>query len=133
MFSTSQKTNCIFLATFELLSANPLKVDQYNNLLFGKELTLSHTIPTFNDLETRSLLKTLWEKEKMPVTSIFSFSHNVLNPIKDKNQHYELHLHCRLQILLIWPNPKFCCLVKSKIIHICMYLFVYLRFFPLIR
>ena len=28
-----------------------------------------------------SLLKTLWEKEKLLVTSIFSFSHNVFNPM----------------------------------------------------
>ena len=30
-----------------------------------------------------SLLKTLWEKKKMLVTSIFFFSHNVFYPIKD--------------------------------------------------
>ena len=30
----------------------------------------------------RSLVKTLWEKEKMPVTSIFSFSNNVFYPCK---------------------------------------------------
>ena len=29
-------------------------------------------------------MKTLWEKEKMLVTSIFSFSHNVLNRIESK-------------------------------------------------
>ena len=29
-------------------------------------------------------LKTLWEKEKMLVTNIFSFSNNVYNPIKDQ-------------------------------------------------
>ena len=45
------------------------------------ELTLYHTIPTFNNPPERSLLKTLWEKEKMPVTRIFSFSHYVFYPI----------------------------------------------------
>ena len=30
------------------------------------------------------LLKTLWEKEKMLVTSIFSFSHNVFYPSTDE-------------------------------------------------
>ena len=34
--------------------------------------TLNHTIPTFNNPEI-NLLKTLWEKEKILVTSIFSF------------------------------------------------------------
>ena len=32
-----------------------------------------------------NLLKTLWKKEKMLVTSIFSCFHNVLYPIKDKS------------------------------------------------
>ena len=31
----------------------------------------------FKDPEGRKLLKTLWEKEKMMISSIFSFSHNV--------------------------------------------------------
>ena len=35
-----------------------------------------------------SPLKTLWVKEKMLVTSIFSFSNNVFYPIKDKIHHY---------------------------------------------
>ena len=30
----------------------------------------------------KSLLKTLWEKKKMLVTSIFFFSHNVFYPVK---------------------------------------------------
>ena len=41
--------------------------------------TLYHTIPTFNNLE-KDVLKTLWEKEKMLVTSIFSLSCNVFYP-----------------------------------------------------
>ena len=43
----------------------------------GHALTLYHTIPIFNDPEIESFLKTLWEKEKMLVTSIFSFTDNV--------------------------------------------------------
>ena len=43
-----------------------------------KTLTLYHTIWTaFNDLENRSPLTTLWDKEKMLVTSVFSLSHKV--------------------------------------------------------
>ena len=49
-------------------------------------LTLYHKIATFNDPKERSLLKTLWEKENMLVTSIFSFSHNVFYPSKSKFQ-----------------------------------------------
>ena len=43
-------------------------------------LTLYNTILTFNNLEKRNLLKTLWEKEKMLVTSMFSFSFSTLPP-----------------------------------------------------
>ena len=38
----------------------------------------------FLHLWDRRLLKTLCEKEKMLVTSIFSFSHSVFYPVKDK-------------------------------------------------
>ena len=53
--------------------------------LFGKELdyvglnqdlTLYHTIPTFNDPGQEAFSK-LWEKKKMLVNIIFSFSHSV--------------------------------------------------------
>ena len=36
----------------------------------------------------KSLLKTLWEKEKMLVTSIFSFTHNVFYPSQNKFQFF---------------------------------------------
>ena len=40
--------------------------------------------PRLKRLWDRRLLKTLWEKEKMLLTSIFSFYHNVFYPVKDK-------------------------------------------------
>ena len=48
------------------------------------------------------------EKGKMLVASIFSFSHNVFLPVKDKKQHW---ISC-LQMLLILSSLKFCHLVK---------------------
>ena len=45
--------------------------------------------PDFKRPWVKIPLKTLWEKEKMLVASIFSFSHNVFNPIKDKNHHFK--------------------------------------------
>ena len=57
-------------------------------------------------VKKKNLWKTLREKEKMLVTSIFSFSHNVFNPIRDKkeniagkgenagNQHFLLFPQC---------------------------------------
>ena len=47
-------------------------------------LTLYDIIPTFKDPCKRKPLKTLWEKEKMLVTSIFSFSHNVYYSFHNK-------------------------------------------------
>ena len=48
-------------------------------------LTLSQTIPGFQDFEKKKrLLKTLWEKEKMLVTSIFTSSHNVFSPLPEQ-------------------------------------------------
>ena len=44
--------------------------------------------PWFLHVYGTSLLKTLWEKEKMLVTSIFSFSHSVSNSIKEINNHF---------------------------------------------
>ena len=41
-------------------------------------------------------LKKLWKKEKMLVTSIFSFSHNVFEPVKDKLLSLGPHLKCHL-------------------------------------
>ena len=54
-----------------------------NQGLFGKGLTLyHHIILSLIDAENRNLLKTLLEKEKMLVTSIFSLFHNVYCLIK---------------------------------------------------
>ena len=49
-----------------------------NTSMSGKGLTLYHTILTFNNPEKQTFLKTLWKKEKMLVSNIFSFSNNVL-------------------------------------------------------
>ena len=57
----------------------------YFSFLSSYRLTFYHTILTFNK---RSLLKTLWEKEEMLVTSIFSFSHNVFYPSQNKFQFF---------------------------------------------
>ena len=47
---------------------NPFPIDNFNSLTHSPDLKR----PCIN-----SLLKTSWEKEKLLVTSIFSFSHNV--------------------------------------------------------
>ena len=44
--------------------------------------------PWFLRVYGTTLLKTLWEKEKMLVTSIFSFSHSVFYSVKEINHHF---------------------------------------------
>ena len=44
-----------------------------------------HMILMFNDPGKEAFLKTLWFKEKMQVTMIFSFSHNVFYSSLNKN------------------------------------------------
>ena len=70
-----------------------------------KKLTLSHIILNVNKPKKRRPLKTLLEKEKMLVTSIFSFSHNVFYLIKERNH---VSHFCHLQNAFE--------LVKSKIL-----------------
>ena len=48
----------------------------------------------------------------MPITSIFSFSHNVFLLFSKIISIFNSHLNCRLQKLSIWTSTKFCCLVK---------------------
>ena len=73
-------------------------------------LTHSHTMTPFDTSGKKRLFKTLWEKEKMLVTSIFSFSHHVFYPIKDRNHHicYIYFVVCKYfqfgqaQIFVVW-------------------------------
>ena len=88
-------TEIIIYVTFILSSANAFK---FKFLSSGNGLidvlyvdfdpyTFINPLPNNHDFYwpwIRSLLKTLWEKEKMLVTSIFSFFHNVFYPSQNK-------------------------------------------------
>ena len=50
-----------------------------NVVLCGKGLTHSYTMTPFE----ASLLKTLWEKEKLLITSNFFFTRNVFYPFRE--------------------------------------------------
>ena len=69
---------------FRELSAIFVKFEAVVSKLFGKELTLYHGILIFNVLEKRSFMKLLWIKEKMLVTSIFSFAHKFFYPFQNE-------------------------------------------------
>ena len=49
----------------------------------NQTLTISQTSPGFYVSAVQVFLKTLWEKEKLLVTSNFSFSHCVFDPLKN--------------------------------------------------
>ena len=54
-------------------------------------ICLLHSLPNNPDYwrpSERNILKTLREKEKMLVTSIFSFSLNVFHPVMDRNNYF---------------------------------------------
>ena len=68
-------------------------------------LTLSHTIPVFTCLQY-SLLKTLWEKEKLLITSNFSFPHSVFYLLRTVCILSQIQ-SCRLQTLSIWKSLNF--------------------------
>ena len=100
MFSALPKTKFSFSVRFILLSAFPFNMDQSKNLPFGKEFinnTANHSgiavkLLSFNTFPNKpwfllvcstSLLKTLWEKEKLLVMSNFSFYHSVFYPFEE--------------------------------------------------
>ena len=94
MFSILSETNFNFSVTFILWFANAFYLDLSRILSCGNELririfqmvlSLCNTYPQItlsqtNPVCSRSLLKTLWEKEKLLVRSNFSFFHGVFYP-----------------------------------------------------
>ena len=74
-------------------------------------------INLFPNKPSKSLFKTLWVKEKLLVTSNFSFSHNVFYPFREFRRtfcHFHPILNCRLQTLSVWKSPKFVVLERVK-------------------
>ena len=69
--------------------------------------------PWFLRVCRTSLLKTLWEKEKLLVTSNFSFSHSVFYPKRTLCHFHQLQ-NCRLQPLSVWKSLKFVVWEKVK-------------------
>ena len=100
-FSTLSDTNFISRASFMLSSASSFNLDKSCILFLTNTLPLNHD---FQRLSERTLLKTLWEKEKMLVTSIFSFFHNVFYSIREKMHHLSSFKNCRLRMLSIWTG-----------------------------
>ena len=81
-----------------------------NIYLNMQSLTLYHIILNFKDLKIkkRSLLKTLWEKQKVLVISIFCFSYNVFYNSWTKFHFFMQHLYFGLQMLSVFTCSKNC-------------------------
>ena len=73
MFSTLHEPNLSFLPTFILLSAIVFNLESSKTSLFVNPFSNK----PFLYVSSTSLLKTLWEKEKLLLMSSFSFSHSV--------------------------------------------------------
>ena len=69
----------------------------------GKPINPFPNKPWFLRVCRISLLKTLWEKEKLLVTSNFSFSHSVFYPYRELSA---IFIN-RLQTLSVWKGPHF--------------------------
>ena len=82
-------------------------------------LTLSLTSPGFYVFAVQVFLKTLWEKQKLLITSNFSFSHTVFYPFWRTFRHFHRIWDCRLQALSVWEGLKFIVWekVKKKNVH----------------
>ena len=70
-------------------------------------------IPWFSHVCSSSLLKTLWEKEKLLIMSNVSFSHSVFYPFRELSAIF-INLNCRLQSLSVWKSSKIYRLVKVE-------------------
>ena len=113
MFYTYPKTHFNFIITFILLSANVFILDQSKIWLFGIELraTISpraffgtklfllkfpgksfHAKVSFNNPRKKNFANIVGKASFIKLTTIFSFSHYVLNPINNKFCHLNLLL-----------------------------------------
>ena len=93
LFSTLYGTYFPFEMHFKMSSAISFNLDQSKILSSGNGLInpLPYTAD-FKQTWERSFLKTLWEKEKMLVTSNFPFSNNVFYP-SQKKFHFFSHIY----------------------------------------
>ena len=70
-------------------------------------LTLSQTSPGFYVSAVQVCWKTLWGKEKLLVTSNFSFPPQCFLPVWWAFFHFHLLWNCRLLALSVWKSLKF--------------------------
>ena len=77
-------------------------------------LTLSQKSPCFWCVWSTSLLKALWEKKKLLLTSNFPFSHSIFSPFWKTLCHFHQIWNCCLQTLSVWNSLKFALLERVE-------------------
>ena len=103
----------------KLCRLNRFKIEFF--IPFLKKLLFLHVCRT-------SLLKTLWEKEKVFVTSNFSFSLSVFWQFGELSAIFIKLKNCHLQTFSIWTNLKFCNFVKLYRFNIALGSFNKIKF-----
>ena len=81
--------------------------------LCGKGLTLSQTNPGFYMSAVQVFWKHCGKREKLLITSNFSFSHSVFYPFLRTFFHFHKIWNCRLQTLSVWKSIK--CVVWERV------------------
>ena len=79
------------------------------------KLALYHTVPTFNNPKIETFWKTYWEKEKMLVTSIFSFFPKIFStpPKTNFNFNFLAKLNLSSANTFNWDQSKISCLFTN--------------------
>ena len=156
MFSILSRREIIILATFNLSSANAFNLVTSAILSFGKGLTISQSgivdltallkkaflthsqtsASFYIYLQKSKSLKTLWDKEKLLITSNFYFSQCFL-PFQRTCCHFHQIQNCRLQTLSVWKSLQFVVwervaimLLKEKILVTSIFSFSHNVFYP---
>ena len=86
------------------------------NFVFFRQLDYFNPLPNkpcFLRVCSTSLSKTLWEKEKLLVTSNFSFSHQRFQHVWRTFCHFHQIKNCLLQTLSVWKSLKFVVWIKK--------------------
>ena len=78
-----------------------------HNVFYLLLKTLSRTNPVFLRVCIRSLLKTLWKKEKLLIMNNFSFSHCIFHPFLRTFRHFLQNCNCSRQTLSVWNSLQF--------------------------
>ena len=84
-----------------------MQIWKTNRTLVFSHITSFTNKPWFLCVCCTSLLKTLWEKKKLLLTSNFSFSHSVFFSFGELSVIFHQNQNCCLQTLSVWKSLKF--------------------------